>query len=128
LKQKVDADISDNILTNWSLNFVDPPFYSDMASSNLKAAKKMLRNTMRLKLLSLSPEEISRQCDSNYFDQALLFKLSCTADSLARHLFSSEIFKKSRAVACYLSLPEGEINTWPIALEILRNGRTTRHP
>jgi len=45
------------------------------------------------------------------------------ADAVARHLLNSSIFAQSKAIACYLSLSEGEVSTWAIALEILRRGK-----
>ncbi|KAL5499038.1 hypothetical protein ACEPAH_1556 [Sanghuangporus vaninii] len=49
------------------------------------------------------------------------------SEAVSRHVISSEAFRKSKAISCYLSM-RGEIDTTNIAREILRSGKSLYVP
>lgn len=46
-----------------------------------------------------------------------------TAQAITAHVLSSSFFQKSQTISCYLSMPAGEVDTWPMVDAILKAGR-----
>ncbi|KAL5523102.1 hypothetical protein ACEPAF_1369 [Sanghuangporus sanghuang] len=105
------------------------------ASSAVESTKKALRQAVSEIVRNLSDADVRAQCKeldnilhrpyelTEFFDR----NLCRAAEAVFRHVISSEAFRKSKAVSCYLSM-RGEIDTTNIALEILRSGKSLYVP
>lgn len=70
----------------------------------MRSRKKALRKIIRSEMKKLSYEEIQSQ-----------------SASVWKQLFSTNVYKNSKSVGCFVSMPSGEINSRPILSQILEN-------
>jgi len=75
--------------------------------ATLKAIKMGVRRRVALILRSLTQEEINKQ-----------------TEQVAACLLRQTFFHQSKNVACYLSMPNGEIDTSPLVSAILQSGKS----
>ncbi|KAL5481002.1 hypothetical protein ACEPAI_9943 [Sanghuangporus weigelae] len=79
-------------------------------ASSVESTKKALRQAVSETVRKLSDAAVRAQ-----------------SEAVFRHVISSETFRKSKAISCYLSM-RGEIDTTNIAREVLRSGKSLYVP
>jgi 5-formyltetrahydrofolate cyclo-ligase len=92
--------------------------------TTIKSAKAALRKSMRQRLANLTSESLTAQCASHSTDWIVYIEALgiSVASAVTRHITSHPAFQKSKCVACYLSMPTGEIQTDDIVDAVLGQG------
>ena len=85
------------------------PSLAQASSSSLSALKSAARRSIRSCLKSLP-------------------SLRPESEEACRHLFASELYKSSRSIGVFLSMPSGEFETWPILANALSAGKAVYVP
>ncbi|KAM0793793.1 hypothetical protein ACM66B_001209 [Microbotryomycetes sp. NB124-2] len=77
-----------------------------MASSSIQAAKQALRKTVKQRLKLVSPTQLAQD-----------------SSRVVQHVLESNWYKRAQTISCYLSTPTGEVDTDPIILDALNQGK-----
>ena len=93
-----------------SARFRAAPAMAAAAGDDLKASKQALRKELRSKLASMDDDAILR-----------------ASEGVARQLFASPAYARSKGVACFLSMPK-EFNTRPIIERLFADGKRVYFP
>ncbi|KAK4050368.1 hypothetical protein OIV83_003437 [Microbotryomycetes sp. JL201] len=75
-------------------------------ASSIQATKHALRKTIKHRLKQLSPAEVAQD-----------------SSKVVAHVINSSWYQRAKTISCYLSTPFGEVDTDPIILDALNNGK-----